>query len=61
MPKPNVRRSRILGTCLVVQRLKLHVPNARGLGLVPSQGTRSHVLQLKMLHATIKTWKSQIK
>ncbi|TEA11762.1 hypothetical protein DBR06_SOUSAS6910255, partial [Sousa chinensis] len=28
---------------LVVQRLRLHVPNAGGLGLIPGQGTRSHM------------------
>ena len=37
------------GTSLVVQRL-----NTRGSGLIPSQGTRSHLLQLKILHPTIK-------
>ena len=28
---------------------------------IPGQGTRSHVLQLKILHATTKVWQSQIK
>ena len=28
------------GTSLVVQWLTLHVPNARGLGLISDQGTR---------------------
>ena len=49
------------GTFLVVQWLILHAPNERGLGLIPGQGTRSHVLnlrvympQLKIPHATMK-------
>ncbi|TEA28488.1 hypothetical protein DBR06_SOUSAS2010115, partial [Sousa chinensis] len=43
---------------LVVQWLRLCTPNAGGLGLIPRQGTRSHmpqlrvhVLQLKIPHA----------
>ena len=34
------------GTSLVVQWLRFHAPNARGLGPIPAQGTGSHVLQL---------------
>ena len=30
------------------------------LDLIPGQGTRSHMSQLKILHATAKTWYSQI-
>ena len=55
------------GTSLVVQWLRLHAPNAKGLGLIPHQGTRSHRLQLivflpqlKIPHVAIKTWCSQI-
>ena len=51
------------GTSLVVQRLRFHSPNAGGPDWIPSQRTRSHmvqirshVLQLKILHATTKTW-----
>ena len=51
------------GTSLVVQWLRLHFPNARGPDLIPGQGTRSHmvqirshILQVKILHATTKTW-----
>ena len=43
------------------QWLRLHTPNARGLGWILGQGTRSHVpllrvgmLQLKTLHAIVK-------
>ena len=43
-----------LGTSLVVQWLRLSTPNARGLGSIPGQGTRSHVPQLKNPHATAK-------
>ena len=34
-------------TSLVVQWLRLHAPNAGDLGLIPGQGTRSHMLQLR--------------
>ena len=33
---------------LVVQWLRLHAPNAGCLGLILGQGTRSHMLQLKI-------------
>ena len=32
------------GTFLVVQWLRLQAPNAGGLGSIPGQGTRSHML-----------------
>ena len=35
------------GTPLVVQWLRLHGPKAGGPGLIPGQGTRSHMPQLK--------------
>ena len=47
-------------TCLVVQWLRLRAPNAGNPGLIPGQGTRFHLQQLKILHATIKTNCSQI-
>ena len=50
----------LLGTSLVVQWLRLCAPNAGGQGLIPGQGTRSHVSQLKILHATVKPQCSQI-
>ena len=31
------------GTSLVVQWLRLHAPNAGGLGLIPGRGARSHM------------------
>ena len=31
-----------------------------GLGSIPGQGTRSHMLQLKILHAATKTQREQI-
>ena len=31
----------------MVQWLRLHAPNAGGPGLIPDQGTRSHMLQLR--------------
>ena len=49
------------GSSLVVQWLRLLAPNAGGLGLIPGQGTRSHMPQLKMSCAMIKSWRSQNK
>ena len=43
----------VLGTSLVVQWLRLHVPNAGDLDLIPAQG-------LKILRTANKTWCSQI-
>ena len=36
------------GTSLVVQWLRLCTHNARGPGSIPGQGTRSHMLQLRL-------------
>ena len=38
-----------IGTSLVVQWLRHHAANAGGPGLIPGQGTRSHMLQLQIL------------
>ena len=35
-------------TSLVVQWLRFHAPNAGGPGLIPGQGTRSHMPQLRV-------------
>ena len=55
------------GTSLVVQWLRLHTPNAGGLGSIPGQGTRAHMpqlsvpmRQLKVLPASIRTQLGQI-
>ena len=45
-------RSRIV-TYLVVPWLRLHAPNARGLGAIPDEGIRSRVTA-KSLHTTTK-------
>ena len=58
-----------MGNFLVVQWLRLCIPSVEGPGSIPSQGTRSHMLHLKSLHATAKkilhtatkTWHSQMK
>ena len=42
-------------TSLVVQWLQLLAPNAEGPGSIPGQGTRSHILQLKIPRALTKT------
>ena len=39
---------------LVVQWLRLCTPNAGGLNSIPGQGTRSHMLQLKIWDAAMK-------
>ena len=48
------------GISLIVQWLRHYAPNAGGLGLIPGQGTRSHVQQLKILHAATETCRRQI-
>ena len=40
------------GTSRVVQWLRLCAQNVGGPGLIPGQGTRSHMLQLNILHTT---------
>ena len=40
---------------MMIQWLRLHSLNAGGWGSIPSQGTRSHLLQLKILHATTQS------
>ena len=42
------------GTSLVVQWLRLHAPNAGGLGSIPGQGTRSCMLHLRVLIPQLK-------
>ena len=50
------------GTSLMAQWLKLHAPSGGGPGLIPGQGTKSHMQQQrsKILHTSIKTPCSQI-
>ena len=45
----------LMENSLVVQRLRLHTPNARGPGSIPGQGTRSHMLQLR-----VRMWQVKI-
>ena len=45
---------RLVEAFLVVQRLKLHAPNARGLGSIPGQGPRVCMLQLKIPQISTK-------
>ena len=49
-----------LGTSLVVQWPIFCTSNTGVTGLIPDQGTRSHIPQLKILHTAIKNWHSQI-
>ena len=46
-------------TSLAVQWLRLHASTAGGAGSIPSQGTRSHMSQLKSSHAATETQHSQ--
>ena len=48
------------GISLVVLWLRRHAPNAGDPGSIPGQGALSHLLKLKMLHATTRTQQSQI-
>ena len=60
IPKPDKdtthkKRKLHAGTSLVAQWLRLCAPNAGGPGLIPGQGTRSHVhVATESLHATTK-------
>ena len=61
---PEVKRIRLQcrrGTSLGVPWLRHHTPDAAGLSLIPGQGTRSHVQQLKSLHAAMKVWNATTK
>ena len=42
------------GISLVVQWLRLHALNAGGLGLIPSQELRSHMLKLRVCMPQLK-------
>ena len=42
------------GTSLVIHCLRICAPNAGGPGSIPGQGTRSHMLQLKIPHVVVK-------
>ena len=44
-----------MGTSLVVQWLRLHAAYTGGLGSIPGQGTRSHMLQLRVSAATVRS------
>ena len=37
-------RNKTAGTSLAIQWLRLHTPNGEGLGLIPAQGTISHII-----------------
>ena len=41
-------KNKVLGTSLIVQWLRLRAPNAGSLGLIPGQGTRSHMPQIRV-------------
>ena len=46
--KNYIKKLSFVETSLVDQWLTLHTPNGASLSLIPGQGTRSHVLQLKL-------------
>ena len=45
----------------MVWGLRLSAPDAEGLGLIPGQGTRSHMPKLKIPPASTKTQRGQMK
>ena len=45
----------------MVQWLRLHAPNAGGLGLIPGQGTRAHILQLRVHMLQLKSCKPHLR
>ena len=49
-----VYKNDILGTSLVAQWLRFHAPSAVVLGLIPGQGIRFHMLQLKIPGASTR-------
>ena len=57
---PWLKKKTDVGTSLVVQWLRLGASNVGGPGSIPGQRTRSHMPQLKIPHATTKTYNSQI-
>ena len=59
-PEGSVMKETVSGTSVVVQWLRLHAPNAGVLGSVLGWGTQSHMLQLRILQAAMKTPCSQI-
>ena len=54
MKKKTKTKKDTLRTSQVVQWLRLLSPNAKGWGLIPGQGTRSHMLQQKIPHDATK-------
>ena len=52
--KEKGRKKRGSGTSVEVQWLRLCAPNAGDPGSIPGQGTRSHMLRLRNLHAATK-------
>ena len=52
-------KTHALGASLAVQWLRLHTPNATGPGSFPGQGTRSHMLQLRVHMPQLKAQCSQ--
>ena len=49
-----IREKRKMGTSLVVQWLRLCPPNTGCPGLIPGQGTRSHILRLRVCMPQLK-------
>ena len=47
-PRRGKEKKKAWRDSLVVQWLRLHVPNAGGPDVIPNQGTRSHTLQLRV-------------
>ena len=45
----------LVGPSLVVQWLRLHTPKVGSQDLIPGEGSRPYMLQLKIPHAAFKT------
>ena len=57
--KPQDRHQEVLhceGTSLVVQWLRLHAPNARGLGWIPGQGAITHIVAGRGSPSRAQNW-----
>ena len=53
-PATRNNNNKKMGTSLVVQWLRLCAPGAGGMGSIPSQGTRSHMSQLRVHMLQVK-------
>ena len=60
LSRSHIEKKKVAETSLAVQQLRLRTPSAGGSGLITGQGARSHMPQLKILHAATTTSYGQI-